>query len=253
MLRVNHADASALATAVAARIAAALDEALAVRGAALLALAGGRTSPPVFRALAAQPRDWSRVSIAPSDERWVARTHPDCNLAQLQAAFAGAQGIEWLPLVPESPASQPDARFANEALAAHPEAFDVAMLGMGADGHFASIFPGAANLAEALVTPVGAGLPRDRDASKSRGKPAPAAAPDAIAIVPDPLPAAGPHPRISLTLARLLHSRLLLLVVTGADKRAALEHAQREGDWRRLPVAALLRAAHPQAEIHWSP
>lgn len=228
-----HPNPTALASAVAARIAVATDEALAARGAALLALAGGRTSPPVFRQLAAQPRDWSRVTAMPSDERWVARAHADCNLAQMQSAFAGADGIRWLPLVPEAPAGDADAAHANAALAAHAELFDVAMLGMGADGHFASIFPGAPTLDLALGHAA-----------------APAA--DAVAILPDPMPAAGPHPRVSLSLPRLLRSRLLLLVITGEDKRAVLERAQAEGDWRALPVAALLRSAHPQFEVHWS-
>lgn len=229
----THPTAAALAAAVAARIAGALDAALAERGQALLALAGGRTSPPVFRQLAAQPRDWSRVTVMPSDERWVAAGHPDCNLAQMQAAFAGADGIRWQPLVPQAPAGAADAAFSNAALAAHPAAFDVAMLGMGADGHFASIFPGAPTLGLAL------------------GQQGPQ--PDAVAILPDPMPAAGPHPRVSLSLPRLLRSRLLLLVITGEDKRAVLERAQSDGDWRQLPVAALLRSAHPQFEVHWSP
>lgn len=234
MRLTTHPTAAALAAAVAARVAQALDAALAERGEALAALAGGRTSPPVFRQLAAQPRDWSRVTVMPSDERWVAANHPDCNLAQMQAAFAGADGIRWQPLVPQAPAGEADAAFANAALATHPEAFDVAMLGMGADGHFASIFPGAATLGLAL------------------GQSA-APAPEAVAIVPDPMPAAGPHPRVSLSLPRLLRSRLLLLVITGDDKRAVLERAQTEGDWRKLPVAALLRSAHSQFEVHWSP
>lgn len=229
----THPDPAALASAVATRIAAAIDEALAARGQALLALAGGRTSPPVFRQLAAQPRDWSRVCAMPSDERWVTRTHADCNLAQMQSAFAGADGIRWLPLVPEAPAGDADATYANAALAAHAEPFDVAMLGMGADGHFASIFPGAPTLDLALGH--AAGL-----------------APDAVAILPDPMPAAGPHPRISLSLPRLLRSRLLLLAITGEDKRAVLERAQAEGDWRKLPVAALLAWEHPRFEVHWS-
>ncbi|MBV6412539.1 MAG: hypothetical protein OMOMHJEC_00311 [Xanthomonadales bacterium] len=169
----------------------------------------------------------------PSDERWVPRTHADCNLAQMQSAFAGADGIRWLPLVPEAPSGEADAAYANAALAAHAGPFDVAMLGMGADGHFASIFPGAPTLALAL------------------GQDTPA--PEAVAILPDPMPAAGPHPRVSLSLPRLLHSRLLLLVITGGDKRAVLERAQAEGDWRKLPVAALLACEHPRFEVHWSP
>ncbi|HWS27319.1 MAG TPA: 6-phosphogluconolactonase [Xanthomonadales bacterium] len=104
---------------------------------------------------------------------------------------------------------------------------------------------------------MGAGASRelsDRPAKSSRDEPAPTESrAAAIPIIPNPMPAAGPHPRISLTLARLLHSRTLLLVITGADKRAVLERAQAEGVASALPVAALLRAAHPRFEIHWSP
>jgi 6-phosphogluconolactonase len=246
----THANPVALAAAVAARIAGAMDQALAVRQQALLALAGGRTSPPVFRQLAAHLRDWNRVTILPSDERWVAADHADNNLRQMREAFAGAAGVHWQSLVPATPTGDADAAYANAALVQLPQAFDVAMLGMGADGHFASLFPGAANLAAALQVPASVGADSVREPDPSRTKSAPA---DAVAIIPDPMPAAGPHPRISLTLARLLHSRLLLLVITGADKRAVLDQARAEGDASKLPVAALLRAAHPHAEVHWSP
>ena len=226
----SHDGAGQLAEAVASEIDAAIDAALRDRGEALLALAGGRTSPPVFRRLAAQARDWSRVTVLPSDERWVAADHPDCNLRQMREAFAGADAVRWLSLTPALPQGAANAAFANGALASHPQPFDVCMLGMGADGHFASLFPGATNLEEALD-------PANTDA--------------AIAIVPDPMPSAGPYARVSLTLARLLKSRRLLLVITGADKRAVIERV-RAGD-TSLPVAALLAAAHPAAEIHWSP
>jgi len=226
-----HTDADALAAAVAECIAQDLDAALAERGSAVLALAGGRTSPPVFRRLATQARDWSRVTLLPTDERWVGTEHADCNLRQMQQAFASANGINWLALVPDPPTGPFNADFANVQLAAFPQAFDLWMLGMGADGHFASLFPGAANLGEALGA---------------------AHAHPAISIVPDPLPSAGPHPRISLTLARLLHSRRVLLVITGADKRAVMERAA-QADPLQLPIAALLKAAHPNAQVHWSP
>ncbi|MCE3004056.1 MAG: 6-phosphogluconolactonase [Xanthomonadaceae bacterium] len=229
---IQHADADALAAAVAARIDAALDTALAERGAAVLALAGGRTSPPVFRRLAARRRDWSKVVVLPSDERWVPRTHPDCNLRQMQDAFAGADGIRWLPLVPESPAGAPDPAFAEAGLEVLPDPFDATLLGMGVDGHFGSLFPGSPNLPRALD---------------------PAGGDAAAAILPDPMPAAGPHPRVSLTLSRMLRSRRVLLAITGHDKSAVLEQAQRAPDPLRLPVGALLHAPGATIEIHWSP
>jgi 6-phosphogluconolactonase len=228
----EHGDPDALAVAVAAELAGALDAALAARGAAVLALAGGRTSPPVFRRLAAQPRDWTQVILLPSDERWVPQAHADCNLRQMQEAFAAATGMRWLPLVPEAPSGSPDAAHANAALAALPGPFDATLLGMGADGHFGSLFPGAPTLARALA-------PDNPDA--------------AVPIVPDPMPAAGPHPRISLTLSRMLRSRRVLLAITGADKRAVLERAQSAPDPLRWPIGALLHAPGARIDIHWSP
>ncbi|HWT14890.1 MAG TPA: 6-phosphogluconolactonase [Patescibacteria group bacterium] len=226
----EYADADALAESCALRIDDAIDSALLERGRAVLALAGGRTSPPIFRRLTPGTRDWSRVHIVPSDERWVNADHPDGNLRQMRDAFAGADGIHWLPLVPAQPCGDADASFAIKVLAPYPQAFDVCVLGMGTDGHFASLFPGAANLAQALDL---------------------ANADAAVAIVPDPMPAAGAHARVSLTLARILNSRRLLLAITGNDKRRVLERARDGGT--RLPVAALLAAAHPAASIHWSP
>lgn len=226
----QYSNSDELAAACAARIDAAIDSALTERDQVLLALAGGRTSPPVFRRLAERNRDWSKFTVLPSDERWVAADHLDCNLRQMRAAFAAAEGMRWLSLVPDLAAAEPDAGFANAALAPYAQPFDVCMLGMGADGHFASLFPGAPTLARAL------------DVTNPQA---------AIEILPDPMPSAGPFARISLTLSRILHSRRLLLVISGDEKRDVLERA-RAGDIR-LPVAALLAARHDAAEIHWSP
>lgn len=228
---IHHPHADALAAACADRIGQAIDEAIATRRRAALALAGGTTSAPILRLLALQRHDWRAVTILPTDERWVPPVHADSNLRLLRAALAGADGIRWCSLVPDDPPGEPDATWAKAALATLPRPLDLCMLGMGSDGHFASLFPGAPGLHAALD-------PAGRDA--------------AVAIVPDPLPAAGPHPRISLTLARLLDSRRLMLVASGAEKLAVLRRAQRRGG-RDLPVAALLNATHPAAAIHWSP
>lgn len=231
MQLIRHADPDTLAEALAGEIDAVLDVALREREGAWLALAGGRTSPPVFRRLAARPREWSRVLAVPSDERWVAHDHPDCNLRQLRAAFAAAPDLRTLALTPAQPVGAADASLAEAALAAHPEPFDLSLLGMGADGHFASLFPGAPTLAAGL----------DLGTRHS-----------AVAILPDPMPSAGPHPRISLTLARLIRSRRVLLAISGADKLAVLERAQAQGAASSLPVAALL-AAPVEVLVHWSP
>ena len=230
----EHADVDAMAKACAAHIARAIDDGLAARRAAAVALAGGRTSPPILERVAAEPRKWSHVTVAPTDERWVPVEHPDCNLRQLRQGFALAPGIRWLSLVPDRAPGTPNTKHANWALKAVVGQFDAVLLGMGADGHFASLFPGVPELAHALD---------------------PEGAEAAVAIVPDPLPSSGPHPRVSLTLARLLNSRRVLLALTGEEKRETLRRAQRESNSAspELPIAALLHAPGAKIEIHWSP
>jgi 6-phosphogluconolactonase len=228
----EHTDGESLADACATRIARAIDDGLAARRLAAVALAGGRTAPPILERLATGQRKWSHVTVAPTDERWVPVEHPDSNLRLLRQGLALAPGIRWLNLVPDRAAGAPQVKHANWALKAVPGPFDAVLLGMGADGHFASLFPGAANLADALDL---------------------ASTEPAVTILPDPMPSAGPHPRVSLTLARLLDSRRVLLALVGEEKRAVLRQAQRDPDPARLPVSALLHAPGAKIEIHWSP
>ncbi|MFN7001711.1 MAG: 6-phosphogluconolactonase, partial [Elioraea tepidiphila] len=100
------------------------------------------------------------------------------------------------------------------------------------DGHFASLFPGATNLGEALAF--------DN-------------ADDVCVIHPDPLPPEAPFARVSLTAARLLRSRTSWLAITGERKLSALRDAQTTRDPQRLPIAALLHAPQAHLHIHWSP
>jgi 6-phosphogluconolactonase len=227
----DHADASALVARVAAELAAACREAIAARGRAWLSLAGGRTPLPVYARLAASGLG-GPVSVLPGDERCVPHGDPACNLRQLRAAFAADPAIAVQPLTVADGAPEASLALARDFLAAHPQPFDAVLLGMGADGHVASLFPGAANLAE--------GLSPDTDA-------------DAVAVLPDPLPPEAPYPRISLTLRRLLHARQVHLLATGEDKRRVLRLAQQQDPAHGPPVAALLHARDHRVRIHWSP
>lgn len=226
----DYADTAALVAGVAATFEAACRDAIAQRGSAFLALAGGRTPLPVYAHLA-NAQLGGRIDAVPTDERCVPHDHPACNLRNLRAAFHDAAGIVVHPLT--SPDGDTDASLAQARtlLAAHPEPFDAILLGMGVDGHFASLFPGAANLADGLAMDGGV---------------------DAIATLPDPLPPEAPFARISLTLPRLLRTRVLHLVVTGQDKRAILRRAQQDAQ-APYPVATLLHAAGTPVHIHWSP
>lgn len=225
-----HRDAEAMAAALSDALGHALSARLAAPGRVALALAGGRTAPPVCHALAARSLDWSRVTVLPTDERWVAEPHADSNFRVLRECFSAAP-VELHALVPEAPGAAPSAAAANAALADLPR-FAAVLLGMGTDGHFASLFPGDAGLAAALSLD-------------------PPPSDPAVVVIPDPMPAAGPHPRISLTLARLLDTDRLLLAITGADKRAVVEQALAEP--ALFPVGALLTQTLRPVEIHWSP
>lgn len=231
MTFIEHANAGAMARDIADRLHETCTRAIAARGRASLALAGGNTPLPAYRAFAATALQWHCVEALPTDERCVPAGHPACNLRALAGAFAGAHGIRMHPLTTPDGDCDRSLEAARAWLARHRAPYDAVVLGMGADAHIASLFPGAAGLASAL----------DRDGTV-----------DAVRIDPDPLPAEAPFPRISLTLARLLRARALHLVVTGEAKRAVLDHAAVADDVLRHPVTALLHARPPGLHLHWA-
>ncbi|MGQ0798728.1 MAG: 6-phosphogluconolactonase [Pseudomarimonas sp.] len=221
----------ALASAVAVRLANQCLQAIAERGRAILALAGGRTPFPCYAAFAQLDLPWSRVHVIATDERCVPLTHPASNTAELQRAFAAARGIEITALIAaDGDADHSEAR-ARELLAHTTEAFDAVLLGMGNDAHTASLFPQATQLPAAMSDPAEA----------------------AYRIDPQPLPPDAPFARISLSLRRLLHCRSMHLLITGDAKRSVLRRAQAEHDPLRMPISGVLHAHHVQAQIHWSP
>ena len=228
----RHTDAAALADALGATLHRQCERALAERGDALLALAGGRTPFPAYRALAAADLDWPRVTAMPTDERCVPHDHAACNLRGLREAMAGTRGLTLEALT--TPDGEPDASqaAARAMLAHHPDAFDTVVLGMGEDGHTASLFPGAPQLDTAL------------DPTRADG---------AMRVDPDPLPPEAPFPRITLTASRLLHARCIILAITGHAKRAVLDRVLADADPRRHPVAAILHAPGATVHVHWSP
>ena len=197
----------ALYEAAASALVNALTGGIAAKGAASLALAGGSTPAPVYRLLSQAALDWSKVTVTLTDERKVAADHPDSNERMLRQTLLVGPAAE--------------ARFAplDEASVAGLVPFDAVLLGMGEDGHFASLFPGNSALAEGLS---GSSLTIEAPA----GEPAP------------------PQARSSLTLKALSGATTTLLVITGDAKRALLERAD------GLPVAALIGAVHPR--ILWA-
>ena len=226
----TYGDTTALTQAVALQVETACRQGIAETGEAFLSLAGGRTPLPIYAHLAHAGLG-GRVLAILGDDRCVAHTHSACNWRSVQAIFAADPSITLPPLTVENGDVDGSLAYAEAMLAKHPRPFDAVVLGMGEDGHFASLFPGAANMQEGLALESGR---------------------DVIATLPNPLPVEAPFPRISMTLPRLLRANAIHLVVTGAGKRAVLQEAQNNPQ-ASYPITTLLHATSHPIHIHWSP
>jgi 6-phosphogluconolactonase len=227
MLMMRSESIQAAAVLLAEQVAAALRNAVQARGAASLLVPGGRTPVPFFRELRRHDIPWRQILVSLTDERWVPADHADSNarLVRDELLADAAAVATFIPLHnPASTASQGAAE-CWRGLALLPRPFDVVVLGMGDDGHFASLFPHSPGLAAALDLKVAAGCLAMR---------APAA----------------PVDRISLNLAALANARQLYLFITGEKKLAQIASA---GMGDPLPINALLALREPEPVVCWAP
>lgn len=229
MILQRFTSAAEAAEALSGQVVAALRLALGWREAASLAVSGGSTPVPFFHCLRDAELDWSRVGITLADERWVPESHAASNAAlvrrELLSGRAGA--ARFVPLFEADAALATAAPGVWQRVRQLPRPFDAVVLGMGDDGHFASLFPGNAGLQAALDERARAGC------------------------VAMQAPAA-PTERISLNLAALLETRRLFLHITGAAKLDLLHAAVAERA-ARWPVSALLAQRQPEPEVFWAP
>jgi 6-phosphogluconolactonase len=223
-------DSHALMRALSGEIQVDLGEALAARDAASLVVSGGNTPGGLFDELCNESVDWSRVWITLTDERWVDATHESSNenLVRTRLLKSRATTARFIGLKNPAPSPEAGADWSWRALTRMPRPYDVVLLGMGPDGHIASLFPSSLGLARAL------------DAST---------APACVAMNA----LAPPHARISQNLAALLDSRRIVLLISGEEKWAVYQRAKTAGSATELPVRAILHQHATPIDVYWSP
>jgi 6-phosphogluconolactonase len=220
-------DGQALAATLATRIANDLRDAIDARSEATIAVSGGNTPKRLFERLSHEDLDWSRVTVTLVDERWVPDTDERSNARLVESLLLrhNAADADFVPLYAEAPTPEAGIAQVRTRIGTMKLPFDVAVLGMGSDGHTASFFPDGDRLSEALD----------------------------LTNTAEVLPMRAPHagePRITFTLPVLLKARALFLHIEGPDKRVVLEQAEQPGS--SLPIASVLHRAR-QLEIYWCP
>jgi len=227
----DYDDADELADAVAGDVGFILDSAIEARGAALIAVPGGATPVAALTKLAVQKRDWKRVTIIPTDDRLVPMGDPLSNVTMIAKLFL-PKGARVVPLTSEkAPDYKAAGRSADALLADLGWPPDLVWLGVGADGHTASIFPGD-DFDEALNGP------RERRA---------------LGVRPAELPKEAPVDRITLSRAAIVSARTLILTITGGAKRDLVERAIEEGAASPTPIGRVLADCELPVDIHWAP
>ncbi|MDJ0778854.1 MAG: 6-phosphogluconolactonase [Gammaproteobacteria bacterium] len=226
-------DRDAMIEALRQTIAGELDNALAQNAQATLLLSGGSSPAPLYRGLSETPLDWQRVDVALVDERWVDPGDAASNerllratLLQNHAAAARFTGMKNNHPSPFSGESE-----CNRAYARLQTPFDLALLGMGPDGHTASLFPGASGLTEALDRQLHCAAIRARRSE----------------VTGEFLE------RMTLTPWSLLQSRRLLLMITGDEKWRVYQQARQNGADIDLPVSLLLDQDRVPVAVYWAP
>jgi len=210
------------------RIINALHRRLETHDSAALVVSGGTTPAPVYDYMAHKELDWHRIHVLLSDERWVPADHADSNEKMLRDALekSRASYAQITSYFNADGSLEDRCGELEKELGELPLPFTSVLLGMGDDGHFASLFPDDSNLRAAI------------DLQSPRG------------FVPVDT-GSSPHRRVSMTLAALLRGDEILLLISGANKRAVLEQAIDPAS--ELPIAHLLRQMRVPVDVFWAP
>lgn len=209
-----------------------IESAIEARGNARIAVPGGSTPQSIYAALLKKKElDWSKVTLLPTDDRLVRRDDALSNFGKIEALF-GPRGANVISLIDESSLEDYRAagRLADTRLGLLEWPLDLVWLGMGQDGHTASMLPGP-DLDSAVAGPKGR---------------------RAVGVRPDPLPPEAPVDRVTLTAAAITSARSIMVVISGDDKKAILERAIEEGPLASQPIGRLVADTEVPIDIFWS-
>jgi 6-phosphogluconolactonase len=226
----RFANAAAMTEALALAITGALQDGLAAGRGASLAVPGGRTPVTLFERLSSAELDWDDVWVTLSDERWVDSANAASNekLVRDHLLRDLAAEANFVGLKNASADARAGAHASWSSVAEIPRPFDFMLLGMGDDGHMASLFPASPGLAVALDT---------------------TQPPGCIAMTAP----VEPRQRLSLNLRALLDSRRIAIMITGKEKWATYQRARVHGPAAEMPVRALLQQQNVPVSVYWSP
>lgn len=211
--------------ALAERVTSTLNEAISERGRASIAVSGGRTPRLVFQHMRQHKVSWDRVIVTLTDERWVTPDRAESNerLVRKHLLIGPAKAATFVPMFGGESSPHSGQAACEQRLSSIGMPLDAVYLGMGADGHIASLFPGhpAVNIRSSLCVAVSA---------------------------PEIHP-----PRMSLTGAAIMGAGRIFLLFAGADKLSAYMKAQQEGTCRELPLRILFGKSQAPVEVLAAP
>jgi len=222
-------DATALAAALAVTVADQLRAAIAQRGSATLAVSGGTTPRDFLCALADAPLQWSQVTVTLCDERWQPPQHVRSNARLVHETLlqGKARAAVFVPLYDDAPDPESALPIIRQRIERLPLPLDVVVLGLGLDGHTASLFPDGDRFEQALDPTCESPVLPMRSASAGEA-------------------------RITLTLPPLAGARTWYLHIEGTDKKAVFESSVRgEGEFARSPMRALMQHAQAPLNVYW--
>lgn len=222
-----HNDRDATSFRLAAVVAEQLRQAITARGQASLVLSGGSSPLTFYAHLSRQPLDWQRVTIVPSDERWVSVSDARSNAGAIREYLLcnRAKRARLISLYMSNRHAAQGGPILDRILATLARPFDVTVLGMGLDGHTASLFPQAADIATLLQADSRCVVPSLDDAEVGR---------------------------ISLSLSCLLDTRNIHFLFFGDDKRSVYERALTPGAVAECPVRGVLHQNDVPYDVYWA-